>query len=74
MDSCSREFVQVATGKPAIPTPRDAARQGSAPRVSVGQGARAHGSSRAHLPDLLLPLQPPVLMVREPRERFSAEP
>lgn len=72
VDSCSREFVRV--GKPAVPTPRDAAQPGPPPRVSVERGARAHSSSRAHLPDLLLPLQPPVLMLREPRERFSAEP
>lgn len=57
-----------------VPTPHDAEHPGPPPRVSVVQGARAHGSSRTHLPDLLLPLQPPVLMLREPRERFSAEP
>lgn len=74
VDSCSREFVQVAVGKPTVPTPQDAAHPGPPPRVSAEQGARAHGSSRAHLPDLLLPLQPPVLMLREPCERFSAEP
>lgn len=61
-------------GKPTVPTPHNAEHPGPPPRVSVVQGARAHGSSRAHLPDLLLPLQPPVLMLREPRERFSAEP
>lgn len=67
VDSCSREFVQVAVGKPMVPTPRHAAHPGPPPRVSVEQGTRAQGSSRAHLPDLLLPLQPPVLMLREPR-------
>lgn len=74
VDSCSREFLRVAVGKPAVPTPRDAAQPGPPPRVSVERGARTHSSSRAHLPDLLLPLQPLVLMLQEPRERFSAEP
>lgn len=77
VDSCSREFVQVAAGKPTVPTPRDAAHPGPPPRVSVeqgGAGARRTAPAEPTYPTCCCLKQPPVLMLREPDERFSAEP
>lgn len=44
VDSCSREFVRVAVGKPAVPTPRDAAQPGPPPRVSMERGGGGAGA------------------------------
>lgn len=43
VDSCSREFVQVAVRKPTSPTPRNVVQLGPPPGCPWGWGLRAHG-------------------------------